>query len=407
MAMENRSIVPQLLSSSVPQFNEFSLSRRKFLATSASTFAAGLVPLIGQERRKVPAGARFERMVPFAAAARPGAASLGRLLGAGLDARLFTDLSLVDEDKLITPTDRFFIRTSAPEALPAARSWTIEIDGLVAAPQSVTIDALKRLVAPAGTHVIECAGNTDPANYGLMSAARWDGIPLLSLIERARPARDASYVLVSGLDDPGPSSTSVPECSWIFSRADLEQANAFLAVAMNGAELPRDHGFPVRLVVPGWYGCASVKWVNRVTIVRADAAPTSQMVEYARRTHQDESPKSAAEYAPAAIDTAAIPIRVERWLQNGRPLYRVVGVMWGGTKPTNDLRIRFAHTEPWVPVDDSPLPSSTTMWTMWSHWWRPSVARRYEIVLKVGDPSIRTRRLNLFYYVREIDIEVV
>ena len=63
--------------------------------------------------------------------------------------------------------------------------------------------------------------------------------------------------------------------------------------------------------------------------------------------------------------------------------------------------------EEWVAVDNCPLPASTATWTVWSHWWRPSIARRYEIVLKVPDPSVPTRRLDVFYYIRDIDIDLV
>jgi DMSO/TMAO reductase YedYZ molybdopterin-dependent catalytic subunit len=389
----------------VPSHGRIVLSRRELLAASAAVLS-GVARATGQERVPVPPDARLEGIVPFAAARAPGAPPLGRLLGDGLDARLFTDLSRVDEQP-ITPTDQFFVRTAAPRGLAPPRPWTIEVDGLVASPYGVDVDALAREAAPAGTHVFECAGNAHQANYGLLSAARWDGVRLTTIIERARPSRDGGYVLVSGVDDPGPSTTSVPGCSWIFPRAELERTRAFLAVGINGVDLPADHGAPVRLVVPGWYGCAGVKWVNRITVIGSEAPPTPQMVEYSQRTHQRGLVKLAAEFAPATIDTAAMPIRVERWNQSGRPLYRVIGVMWGGAKPTRDLLIRFRNTEEWVAVDNCPLPASTTTWTIWSHWWRPSIARNYEIVLKVADPSVPTRRLDVFYYIRDIDIDVI
>jgi DMSO/TMAO reductase YedYZ molybdopterin-dependent catalytic subunit len=385
----------------------FAVSRREFLAASAAMFSAGLARPTGQERVPVPPEARLEGVVPFAAARAPDAPPLGRLLGDGLDARLFTDLSLVDEQRLITPTDQFFVRTAAPRALPPPRPWTIEVDGLVASPYGVDVGALAGEAASAGTHVFECAGNAHQANYGLLSAARWDGVPLMTVVERARPSADGGYVLVSGVDDTGPSSTSVPGCSWIFSRTELERTRAILALGLNGGDLPPVHGAPARLVVPGWYGCAGVKWVNRITVVAADAPPTTQMLEYSQRTHQRGIVKLAAEFEPPAIDTAAMPIRIERWTQSGRPLYRVVGVMWGGAKPVGELLIRFRNNEEWVAVDNCPLPASTATWTIWSHWWRPAIARRYEIVLKAADPLIPTRRLDVFYYIRDIDIDVV
>jgi hypothetical protein len=131
------------------------------------------------------------------------------------------------------------------------------------------------------------------------------------------------------------------------------------------------------------------------------------MKEYAGRTHQSGTPELARDYSAATIDTAALPVRVEKWLGDGRIFYRVIGIVWGGSKPTNALAIRFRTSQPWVPVENCPLPASTASWSLWSHTWRPVETGRYQIVLKVTDPSVRTRRLDLFFYVRDVQIEDV
>src|SRR5262249_35600254 len=254
-------------------------------------------------------------------------------------------------------------------------------------------------------YVLECAGNADPANFGLLSAATWDGIPVSAVLDRLRPSATNARVLVNGVDDQGPSMTSIPGASWIFSRDQLDRA--VLATRMNDAPLPPHHGAPVRLIVPGWYGCACIKWVDRIAFVADDSPATTQMREFAGRTHQHGTPERAREYDPAVIDTAAIPIRVEKWIAAGRVEYRITGVMWGGTTPTNALSIRFKVSEPWTRVDDCPLPASTLTWSTWTHTWRPRAPGRYQIVLRVDDPTIRTRRLDFFYYVREIDVDEV
>jgi hypothetical protein len=66
--------------------------------------------------------------------------------------------------------------------------------------------------------------------------------------------------------------------------------------------------------------------------------------------------------------------------------------------------IRFKASQPWVPVEDCQLPASTLTWSLWTHTWRPDEPGRYQIVLKINDPSIRTRRLDLFFYVRDVTI---
>ena len=132
-----------------------------------------------------------------------------------------------------------------------------------------------------------------------------------------------------------------------------------------------------------------------------------QMQEFAERTFQRGRPALARDYAPASMDHAATPIRIEKWIVGGRVLYKVVGILWGGRMPTSALAIRFKNGEPYVRVDSSPLPRSTTTWTLWSHAWRPPSRGRYDIVLKIDDPRISTQRLDVYYYARSVDIDEV
>ena len=403
------------------------LSRRDFL--SAALLAPAAFALQGD--------ARFIATVPLGT---PGVSAppFGRLLGAGLDARLFTDLSTLGAESairsesairpesalrnpqsaMLTAADRFFVRTAFPSTLARTDPWTLRLGGLVRTPIDLNLRDLEPLIAPGGRYLIECSGNADQTNYGLMSVADWEGVPLEAILDRARPSAASYRILVSGVDDEvTPSRTSVPGASWIFSRDDLQRA--LLAVRMNGAPLPRDHGFPVRLVVPGWYGCSCIKWVDRIDLVADEAPATTQMREFATRTHQPfgshdiasslttAPPVLARDFVPAVIDTAAMPVRVEKWLIGGRLAYRVTGIIWGGSTPTNGLSIRFRSNQAWVPVDDCPMPASTLMWSTWSHVWRPDAPGRYQIVLRVNDPAIRTRRLDIFFYVREIEIDEV
>ena len=375
-------------------------TRREFLS------AALLAPALA--RLQPVQNGRLLGTVPFGV---PGAPTtpLNRLLGAGLDARLFTDLSALSNESIVTPSDRFFVRTATPTTLPDAATWKIEFGGAIDAANPLDIASLARIGRTGGRYLIECAGNADPNNYGLLSVADWEGVPLTAVLDRLKPTTGSHRVLVSGFDQENTpqltSRTSLPGASWIFARPDLERA--LLATHMNGAPLPREHGAPVRLVVPGWYGCACIKWVNRIEFVPDEAPPTTQMWEFANRTHQIGPPPLARDYTPAVIDTAAAPIRIERWEVAGRTEYRVIGILWGGDTPTNALAIRFRANEPWTPVENCPLPKSTLMWSLWTHTWRPTDPGRYEIVLKVTDPAIRTRRLDLFYYVREVVIDAI
>jgi DMSO/TMAO reductase YedYZ molybdopterin-dependent catalytic subunit len=322
---------------------------------------------------------------------------------------LFTDLAAISTEQLVTPTERFFVRTATPPSLPDPAAWKVECGGLVDRPGSLESAAFEKLPTRSGRYLIECAGNADPDNYGLISVADWQGVPLAAILQQVGDRSTATRVLISGFDIENTpqqtSRTSVPGASWVFARDDLQQA--LLAIRMNGAPLTREHGSPLRLVVPGWYGCACIKWVNRIDLVDDEAAATTQMMEFAQRTHQPGRSERARDYLPATIDTAAVPIRVERWEVAGKTQYRVIGIIWGGQTPTNALAIRFKTGEPWTRVDNCPMPATTLTWSLWTHNWRPIEPGRYEIVLKVTDPAIRTRRLDLFYYVRTVTIDAL
>ncbi len=306
---------------------------------------------------------------------------------------------------MVTPNEYFFIRTECPADIGATRPSTLAIGGNVRRPRTLGFDTIEPLITGMGTHLLECAGNSNPNNYGLMSVAQWDGIPIRALLDRLQPSSSGFRVLVSGVDDERhPSRTSTSGASWIFSRDDLDHAHAFLATHMNGVPLPRHHGAPIRLVVPGWYGCACIKWVNRIDLVEDGVAATSQMREFAARTHQPQDVTLAREFTPAVIDLAAMPIRVEQWAAGGHPVYRIIGIVWGGSKPAHTLQIRVRSGAPWVDVGDYHPPESTAVWSLWSHIWQPPEPGRYEIVLRTTDPAIRTRRLDLFFYVRLVDI---
>ena len=323
----------------------------------------------------------------------------------GLDTRLYTDLSRLAPDRLLTPIEEFYVRTERPDRLDPSRPWHIQIGGLVERELEVPLADLEQLVAPMGTHLMECAGNSRFFRFGLMSAAEWSGVRLTRLLARAQPQPKATSVLVAGFDDHSrASSNSTAGCSWIFSLEQLDSAGAFLATHMNGQPLTPDHGHPVRLVMPGWYGCCNVKWVDRIELTHGDRAATSQMREFALRTHQGKVPERAGDYLPATIGRTALPIRIETWRVKGRIQYRVVGIDWGGDRSAGRLRIRFRPSDPYLPVETQPAAGSATSWALWFHTWSPSVPGKYLIQLEVDAPKVPTPRLDAGHYTRGVEV---
>ena len=330
---------------------------------------------------------------------------LEQAFNSGLDGRLYTDLSRLGPMNLVTPSEAFYVRTRYPDLLVPERPWRISVLGLPGAPVDLILDDLLPIAVDQGQQLMECSGNTRSASFGLLSSAEWAGIRLLDAINKFQTPAGATRLLVSGFDQYSqPSARSTPGASWIFSFDELERSGAFLATGLNGAPLPADHGAPVRLVVPGWYGCTCIKWVNELRFVGEDEPATSQMREFASRTQQSGTPALARDYLPAEIDLAAMPVRVEKWLVSGEIRYRVVGVQWGGAARTDQLEIRFGDGS-WESIcmtNVFPAP-----WALWEHPWRPATTGDYAITLRTTDPSIRTRRLDTGYYLREVAIDQI
>jgi hypothetical protein len=143
--------------------------------------------------------------------------------------------------------------------------------------------------------------------------------------------------------------------------------------------------------------------VNEITLVSEDVAVTSQMQEFAARTMQQGMPELAKDYRPAVIEQAAMPVRVEKWLVDGKIIYRVHGIAWGGSRPVSGLEIRFNEAENFVPVADFKQ-TGNDPWSFWAHSWTPKGVGVYSIQLRVKDNSVPARRLNSGYYVRSVEI---
>jgi DMSO/TMAO reductase YedYZ molybdopterin-dependent catalytic subunit len=329
---------------------------------------------------------------------------MGVLIGTELDGRLFTDLSTLTPENPVTKTANFFIRTRASLLLNRSNPWTIRVRGLVEKPMTISTEVLTRKARPMGIHLMECSGNTRSAHFGMMSAAAWDGVPLQEILETAKPHGAGVRVLVSGFDQYQEESlTSEPGASWIFRPDELFSSKAFLATKMNGQLLRADHGAPVRLMVPGWYGCVCVKWVNQIEFVSDDTPATSQMQEYAGRTMQTGVPALARDYRPAVVDVAAMPTRVEKWRVGGKIRYHVMGLQWGGSAPSLAIEIGFESGEAFVPVENIP-PSPDSNWCFWSYAWSPPRTGKFTIRLRLNAANVKARRLNSGYYDRSVDI---
>ncbi len=188
---------------------------------------------------------------------------------------LETPTALLDE--YLTPVESFYVRSHMAAPAVDAAAWRLGIDGDVTAPAQLSLEELQRLPSVSMVATLECAGNGraffDPPVAGIqwrrgaVGTARWTGVPLAHLLRRAGIRVTAAHLWASGLDRPFGSQPPFVRNLPIAKALD---EHTLVAYAMNGRPLPSDHGFPVRLLVPGWEGAYSVKWLSRLT-----AAPTA------------------------------------------------------------------------------------------------------------------------------------
>jgi len=388
------------------------MTRRQFLSSTLKVGAAGVLGTIGGGALLSACGSAAPDLDPF-----PGGKFLGDIpfegegsvqlnvsTGEGLSGRRFLDHSTLTPETLVTSNENFYIRTLYPDQLKRNNPWRIAVNGLVQKPVDLSLDNLLPKATSMGIHLMECAGNDRFSRFGLLSAASWTGIPIFEALEKINILPQAALVRISGFDEHSrPAHDSKPGASWIFTKEQLEKSGAFLAIEMNDVPLSKDHGAPIRLVVPGWYGCTCIKWVNEITLVADTESSTSQMREFASRTHQSGVPRLARDFIAAVIDQAAMPVRVEKWSLDSKVIYRVVGILWGGVNAARSLAIRFNNHTNYVDVDAYEHQTNGT-WSLWTHIWKPDRAGLYRIQLKIDNQSAPTRRLDAGYYVRTVKV---
>jgi len=207
-------------------------------------------------------------------------------------------------DSFLTATELFYIRSHFPAPTIDAGSYQLRIDGAVTNPLDVSYQELCDMPSETRVAVLECAGNSrvflvpqvEGAQWelGAVGNAEWTGVPLAALLERAGMREDAVEIVLEGADRGMPKEPPVPPVPISYARSlprnKAIQREVLIAYQMNGRELPPDHGYPVRAIVPGHYGMASVKWLTRIHLVREPFQGYWQTSDYGYWDYLDTIP---------------------------------------------------------------------------------------------------------------------
>jgi sulfite oxidase len=270
----------------------------------------------------------------------------------------------------ITPNDAFFVRSHFPVPELDPQSWRLEVSGLVASPLTLSLAELAAMPQVQAVHTLECAGNGRglfhlPSTsgtqweYGAVGNARWGGITLASLLERAQPQPEARHVWFEAAD-----MAPLPAVPKFLRSVPLEKAmkDTLLATTMNDRPLPVRHGAPLRAIVPGWFGMASTKWVTRV---RVEATPSDNhfFVRGYRYNYPGEDPAQAA-----PVEEMRVKSLITRPLSGARvPRGKVPvrGFAWAGPAGVRLVEVSTDSGKSWQPAgfreDSEPM-----AWRAWA-----------------------------------------
>jgi DMSO/TMAO reductase YedYZ molybdopterin-dependent catalytic subunit len=268
--------------------------------------------------------------------------------------------SMLDDE--VSGDGQFFRRNHFPMPELDPDAWRLEVSGLVGRPASLSLDDLRDLPAESLTVTLECAGNGralfDPQvpgeqwGLGAVSTARWTGARLRDVLDLAQVRPSAREAIFRGADG-GPLAEAAHPIRFERSmpvRSALE-CGALLAYEMNGKPLPVAHGFPVRLVVPGWYAVASVKWLTEIVLTREAFRgffqDTHYVYEWRRNGHSEREPVRL-QRVRALISDPAAGARV-----SGEELH-IRGVAWSGAGPVTQVEVRLegaGRARPWRPAE--------------------------------------------------------
>jgi DMSO/TMAO reductase YedYZ molybdopterin-dependent catalytic subunit len=174
----------------------------------------------------------------------------------------------------VVPNERFYVRDHHPEPELDINVWRLHVSGLVQKPLSLSLQELLEMPARSMVATLECAGNgrallsppVDGEQWGLgaVSAAEWTGVSLAELLDQAGVRNSARNIVFRGADLDDARRIRFERS---LALEDLREPGVLLAYAMNGQPLPRQHGYPLRAIVPGWYAVASVKWLTDLELI--------------------------------------------------------------------------------------------------------------------------------------------
>ncbi|MGW0210880.1 molybdopterin-dependent oxidoreductase [Streptomyces sp. NPDC003233] len=290
--------------------------------------------------------------------------------------------------------------------VPDAGAWRLTVDGRVRTPLDLSLADLLSFPQVTTRVTLECAGNgralltprpvSQPWLVEAVGTADWTGVPLRLLLAEAGADPAAADVVFTGADhgvERGVEQDYQRALPLVVATG--HDPEVLVATAMNGAPLPPQHGRPLRLIVPGWYGMAQVKWLRSVTVSDVPFTGFQQSVAYRIGRTADEPGEPVTRIAPRALlAPPGFPDFMSRTRVVRPGTVRLVGRAWSGQAPVSSVEVSTDGGAHWVPAHLEPVADGHRWaWRRWHHDWA-AVPGAYGVGARATDAGGRSQPLD-------------
>ncbi|MBI2680568.1 MAG: molybdopterin-dependent oxidoreductase [Candidatus Solibacter usitatus] len=312
------------------------------------------------------------------------------------------EMPLSGFDSWITPNERFFVRTHVYTPSVDLAAWRLRVEGEVSAPLTLSMNELKQLPRVELVSVLECAGNGrsfyQPTlaglqwQHGAVGNGRWAGVRLADVLKKAGYKASAKEVLFNGADVP---IGTMPDFQRAIPLEKALHADTMLAFEMNGQPLPASHGFPLRVIAPGWAGDSWVKWLTHIEVRDKEFDGFFMKTAYRRpvRTVTPGAPVDASLMTPVTLlgikSVIASPVEGQM-LAEGPATVR--GVAWSGESPVARVDVSTDNGRTWQPAKLG-TDQARYAWRMWEAQWTPRQAGSYVLMARAFNRAGETQPL--------------
>ena len=294
----------------------------------------------------------------------------------------------------VTPTGLHYLLTHYDIPEVDVATWRLEVGGLVERPLSLSLDELRARTAVEVAVTMECAGNgrahvephvvSQPWLLEAVGTARWRGVRVADVLDEAGVRNGAIEALFTGLDR-GVEGGEEQAYERSLPVGDLLASDALLAYEVNGTPLPPQHGYPLRLVVPGWYGMTSVKWLSRIALV-AEPFDGYQMRHSYRVRHEEDEPGDPI--TTIALRSLMVPPGIPEFLSRARivgaGLCEIVGRAWSGGEEVIAVDVSMDGGETWTVAEIGEAALGRWAWRSWRFSWDAEPGE-YELCCRATD----------------------